>query len=152
MKKSALLTIAVIGLLLINLGTLTFIIFSREPDARMRGGEGPKYIIIERLSLDAAQQAAYEKMIEQHRKRTQELREESRTLHKDLYALLKENAPDTVQVNAIKDNIALNQKQIEDLNFSHFMHLRSLCRGEQIEKFNALANDLAHLFAPGPPH
>lgn len=63
MNRTKLLTIAVIGLLLLNLGVLGMMFLSKPPHPpmppEMHGGprpDGPKQIIIDRLHLDAAQQ------------------------------------------------------------------------------------------------
>ena len=53
MKKPKLLTIAVVGLLLLNLGMITMFLFKGKPPRHEDGkqGEGPKKIIIERCFI-----------------------------------------------------------------------------------------------------
>jgi protein CpxP len=157
MNRSKLLTIAVIGLLIINLGTLAFLfsgsISHPVHDHRPPRGEGPKRIIIERLDFDELQQKEYESSIEEHRSETRRLNHLSRKLHNELFSLLKNEGGYQAGADAIIEKIALNQKAIDHLNFNHFQKIRSICKGPQVQKFNELADDLAHLFAPeGPPH
>lgn len=153
MSRSKLLTIAVLGLLLINLGTLIFIFTSRErPDGRPPRGEGPKRIIIQRLGFDEQQQDLYEVLVQEHRESSRELNQKARVLHQELFSLLKEKEY-KAKADSLINEIALNQKRIDSLNMDHFEKIKGLCRNEQIEKFNKLAEDLAHLFVPpGPPH
>jgi len=166
MNRTKLLTIAVIGLLLVNLGTLAFLFLQKghhPPHMPMHGpggpdgpgprGEGPKRIIIERLNFDDAQQKQYESIIEEHRTKMHELNEEGRDLHNELFAQLKENAIDTVKKNLVITKIAGNQKALDELNFDHFQKIKAICKGDQLEKFNGLVQDLTHLFGhKGPPH
>src|ERR1043165_5631176 len=90
MKRSQLLTFAVLGLLVINLGTLVYIFTSRSgPPGRPMRGEGPKRIIIERLGLDKKQQNTYENLVQEHRRKSRDLNHRSRELHEELFSLLK---------------------------------------------------------------
>jgi len=149
MNRSKLLTLAVIGLLVLNLGTLAFV-FLRSPSHEHRPphGEGPKSIIIERLGFDETQQKDYEIIIHEHRGKTHELQQLSRELHEELFSLLKEKADYKVKTDSLIELISLNQKAVDNLNFDHFQKIKAICKGEQLEKFNALAGDLARLFAP----
>jgi periplasmic protein CpxP/Spy len=158
MNRTKLLTIAVIGLLFLNLGTLGILFFSRPPHPpmppEMRGGqrgEGPKQIMIERLHLDAIQQKAYELLITDHRTQTNDLREASQKMHDQLFSLLKETSENKIQTDSIITEIANNQKAIEHLNFDHFNAIKNLCKGTQLDDFNALAEELGNLFSPKPP-
>jgi len=155
MNKTKLLSIAVVGLLLINLGTLALMFFRSGPqhsDHPPRG-EGPKKIIIERLNFDAEQQKQYEVIIADHRSKMQELNKNSRELHDELYSLLTNATIDKAKADSIILTISENQKALDNLNFDHFQKIKAICKDKQLENFNALVQDLTHLFAPhgGPP-
>lgn len=157
MNRSKLLTIAVIGLLLINLGTLSFILFSSRSVAPERGagpprGEGPKRIIVERLGFTEEQQKEYEIIIKEHRGRTNELTQQSRKLHNELFSLLKSDSTDKSAADTLIEKIALNQKEIDHLNLDHFQKIKAICKGDQVQKYNNLVDDLGHLFSPRGPH
>ena len=155
MSKSKLLSIAVIGLLLINLGTLAFLFLNKPPHppgmGPGRGGEGPKRIIIERLGFDKEQIAQYEKLIDGHRRTIRELDEQIKETKNDLYSTLSSGS----QLN--KDSLQIRlgeiQKQIESTHYSHFADIKKLCRPEQLKYFDDLTKELARFFAPGkhPP-
>jgi len=155
MNKPKLLTIAVVGLLLLNLGMITMFLFKGKPPRHEDGkqGEGPKKIIIERLNFDEGQQQQYEVIITEHRSKTRELNKTSRKLHDELYSLLIENVIDKTKADSITQTIAENQKAIDNLNFDHFQKIKAICKDGQIENFNGLVLDLTHLFGPknGPP-
>ncbi|HEX8516106.1 MAG TPA: periplasmic heavy metal sensor [Bacteroidia bacterium] len=153
MSRTRLLTLAIVVLVLLNLGTLGTIFYQGMIHHKLPPpGEGPKMIIIERLQFDEVQQKQYEVLIDDHRKQTRELHEDSRKLHKELYSLLSEEPADHSKKDSFILRIAGNQKALDNLNFDHFQQIRELCKPEQIPAFNDLAEDLAELFGPkGPP-
>jgi hypothetical protein len=157
MSRIKLLSIAVFGLLFINLGSLAFIYFSAQGPMHMghrpprHGEEGPKRIIIERLGLDEAQQTAYEEIIKEHREKRRELNQRNHLLHDHLYALLKTTELNLVLKDSLMAEIAVNQKNMDNLNFSHFQKIKSLCKEDQIKKYDALVDDLGDLFKSAGP-
>lgn len=157
MERTRLLTLAVLGLLIINSGTLCFIFFSSThsppPGAMPPRREGPKQLIINRLDLDDTQQREYGAMVDEHRNGNRRLNRQSMELHNELYTLLKENTLNRAKADSVIEAIAMNQKALENLNLDHFLKIRSLCKSSQLDKFDALAGELARLFDPeGPPH
>jgi Spy/CpxP family protein refolding chaperone len=156
MNRTKLLTIAVIGLLIINLGTLGMMFLAKSvhpmhPEGP--NGEGPKKIIIERLHFDEQQQQKYQLLVDEHMDKTKELHNESRGMHDELFVLLKEEPVDKTKADSMIQSIANNQKAIEQLNFEHFQKIKMLCKPEQVKEFNSLVDELGELFAPkGRPH
>jgi len=151
MNRTKLLTIAVIGLLLINLGTLGVLVMQRPHHPPMGDGppqrrEGPKQIIIDRLHFDLQQQQAYSILVEEHRKRTRELNATTRQLHDELFVLLKIQPVDTAKANSLMQQIAQNQQQTDQLNFEHFQQIKNICKPGQVVFFNELVDDLGKLF------
>ena len=156
MERTRLLTIAVLGLLIINSGTLFYIFFSsqlsRQTGPEHPRGEGPKQLIINKLGLNETQQGEYSLMVDEHRTSSRKLNRQSMELHNELYALLKENSINRLKVDSLIDAVAANQKAIENLNLDHFLKIRSLCKSGQIDKFNSLVTELSGLFnQQGPP-
>jgi Spy/CpxP family protein refolding chaperone len=156
MNKTKLLGIAVVGLLLLNLGTLALMLFKHNgpnPQGFPPPGEGPKKIIIERLSFNEDQQKQYEVIIIDHKAKMKELNRQSRELHDELYSLLMVSTIEKDKADSIIQKIADNQKELDKLNFDHFQKIKAICKNDQLEKFNGLVLDLTHLFGPknGPP-
>lgn len=159
MNRTKLLTVAVIGLLIVNLGTLGFLLVNKpqhpmHPPAGGPRGEGPKKIIIERLHFDAEQQKQYEILIEDHKSKVNDFHEKTRKMHDELYALLGAEPVNKAAADSLMQQIAADQKAIDLVNFDHFEKIKALCKPEQIGYFNELVDELGKLFAPkgGPPH
>ena len=152
MEKTKLLTISVIGLLLLNLGTLGFLLLSSPKGHRQPPREGrpePKGIIIEKLHFDAAQQKEYAKLIEWHKGEIRKLDGTIRETKNELYSkLLNANVAEKTKDSLIMV-ISFNQKQIEETHFKHFEDIKKLCHKEQLEDFNALTEELSRLFSRG---
>lgn len=158
MEKSKLLTLAVVALLVINIGTLVFLYLGKPHPGPRMGPEGmgrpkPKEIIIEQLGLDAPQIKVYEGLIQEHRQRVDSLDRIIRESKDALYQNLANDSGDAVDT-ALIAKINAAQKQIELTHYQHFLALKKLCKPEQKEKFEALTEELHHLFGrpPHPPH
>jgi periplasmic protein CpxP/Spy len=158
MSKIKLLTIAVIGLLAVNIGVVGFLLM-RKPPMPPEGSlavkrEGPKKIIIERLHFDKDQVAAYETIIIEHQKSVKDLKDIISNTKNNLYQSLKTEtfAGKDSLINLLSDL----QKRIESVHYDHFAQIRKICKPEQMEAFNNLTNELAFYFttekkAPPPP-
>jgi len=155
MEKTKLLTITVIGLLLLNFGTLGFIFLKGPKGNRPPHGDRPepKEIIIEKLHFDAEQQKDYDKLIKWHRGEITKLDGNIRKAKNELYSQLNQ-----AETNAkIKDSLIVvinsNQKQIEETHFKHFEDIKKLCHKDQMEDFNSLTEELSKIFSRGQkPH
>lgn len=151
MEKTKLLTVAVIGLLVINFGTLGFLLMG--PKGHRPPHEGrpePKEIIIEQLHFDAAQQKEYAKLIQWHRGEIDKLDGNIRQAKNQLYSQLSQPEMNAKAKDSLIAVINANQKQIEETHFKHFEDIKKLCHKDQIEDFNALTAELSRLFAPKP--
>lgn len=151
MEKTKLLTIAVIGLLVINLGTLGFLLMNGKEHPGPRGGRPqPKEIIINKLHFDAQQQQAYEKLIQWHRGEIDKLDGNIRQAKTELYAQLSQAETNVKAKDSLILVINSSQKQIEETHFKHFEDIKKLCHEDQLADFNALTEELSRIFAPKP--
>lgn len=152
MEKTKLLTIAVIGLLLINIGTLGFLLLNgkehRPPHED--GRPEPKEIIIEKLHFDAAQQKEYDNLIRWHRGEITRLDGNIRQAKNELYAQLSQADVQAKVKDSLIAVINSNQKQIEATHFKHFEDIKKLCHKDQMDDFDALTEELSRIFAPKP--
>ena len=148
MERTKLLTIAIVGLLLLNLATISFLLVRPgNPGGNRRPrGEGPSTIIIERLQFDTQQQQRYQQLIKAHQQQTRQLTHQSVALHREYYELLEKDTPDTARATALSRQIARNQQVQVELNFTHFRAIKALCRPNQQPAFKALASELSQLF------
>ncbi|MDF2436870.1 MAG: periplasmic heavy metal sensor [Bacteroidota bacterium] len=155
MERSKLLTIAVIGLLVLNLGTLGVLFFGKHTPGpghhRPPLNEGPRQIIIDRLHFNSEQQKQYEALIDIHQKKNRELNDNARRLHDELFGLLANDTADNAKADSLMKLIGENQLAMDKLNYSHFTDIKTICKPEQLDDFKELAEDLAGLFGPKGP-
>jgi hypothetical protein len=140
------------ALLVTNLVLIFFFINGRGPH---HGGpptrrEGPRAVIIERLHFDKDQVEQYETLIQKHRKDVSENDLALMNLKNVLYSHLKSEENKTV-TDSLINQMTVIQDKIEHIHYTHFEDIKKLCKPDQMQYFNELANDLAHLFGP-PPH
>ena len=115
-------------------------------------GEGPKYIIIERLGLDSTQVQAYNLLVEDHRAKMRTLTRKINQTNARLYGSLGGTPLPESQAKAIMDTVGQLQIQKVAVNMTHFRDIKALCRPDQAAAFADLALDLNDLFSPRRPH
>ncbi|NOS93336.1 MAG: hypothetical protein HOP30_15565 [Cyclobacteriaceae bacterium] len=150
MSREKLLTIAVIGLLLINVCTVSFFFFTKPP--QQPGGPPPfgrmepKNQIVESLHFDQQQIADYEKLIAPHRQTIRELNDRIHETKSSLYQLLSS------ENGAVKDSLISTlgslQMQIETTHYDHFKDIKALCKPDQLVYFETLSAQLTNFFNP----
>lgn len=154
MEKQKLTTFSIIALLLLNLGTLGFLLFSgpKQGHRPPHGRPEPRAIIIEKLHFDTQQIKAYEQLIDEHRKKIDAIDEKIRDTKNSLYALLNSN--DSASKNSLITALGNYQKEIETTHFNHFADIKKLCKSNQMADFEELTEELSRLFSkpPRPRH
>ncbi len=149
MEKTKLLTLAVIGLLLLNLGTLSFLFLNgKERNGPPGDRPKPKEIIIDKLHFDANQRTKYGELIEWHRGEITRLDNDIRQAKNKLYSQLSLPEINLKTKDSLITAINTNQKQIEQTHFRHFEDIKKLCNKNQLADFNALTEELSRIFAP----
>jgi protein CpxP len=152
MEKTRLLTIAVFALLLLNLGTLGFLILAKPPGRMPHGPmREPKYQIIEKLQLDKAQQEKYENLIVWHKTTISGIEDNIRMTKNRLYLQLLKDNVDTKTKDSLIDVLASYQKQIEQTHFTHFQDIKKICKPDQLNNYYDLTEELSRIFSK-PPH
>lgn len=155
MEKQKLVTFSIITLLVINLGTLGFLLFSGPKKGHFPPDGGrpkPREIIIEQLHLDAQQVADYEVLIRQHRQQITATEDKIRDTKNELYLLLNSTTVDSTKKDSLVSTLAQYQKEIELIHFNHFSDIKKLCKPEQLDGFSDLTEELSRLFSkPHPP-
>jgi periplasmic protein CpxP/Spy len=145
MSKTKFLTIAVIALMVLNLGLIVALILG-SPPMRRPHDKDPKEIIIEKLKLNKEQISQYEKLIEKHREQIKEKEEALMSAKNSLFLLLQ--AKDYNQRDSLVNQIGMIQAEIEQINFQHFADLKTLCDDKQLLLFDELTLELGKLFEP----
>jgi periplasmic protein CpxP/Spy len=159
MSKIKILTIAVIGLLAVNVGVVGFLLMRKPPmppDATLSPKSGgPKKIIIEKLLFDTTQIVAYERLIVEHRESVKGLKDSISNTKNNLYQSLKTET--FVGKDSLINLLGILQKRIEVVHYEHFAQIKKICKPEQMDAFNELTSELAFYFTtektaiPPPP-
>ncbi len=153
MNKVKVLSILSIGLLAVNITLVTFFLW-KKPGFHKDGPMVPRNIIIEKLHFDDNQIKAYDVLIKEHQKSMFQNQEDLLKLKKNLYIQLNTNISTAVKDSLINE-IAIKQKDIEYINYTHFENIKKICKKDQLADFEKLSNELANLFSPNkrkPPH
>ena len=92
MKKTNFLKLTLIGLLLLNLSTLSFIILKDNKSDENRKGNKPDQLIINKLEFDTDQENSYKKLIQKHSQQINIIQETILNYKNNLYTKLKNNS------------------------------------------------------------
>lgn len=154
MEKTKLLTFTVFALLLLNLGTLGFLLLSGPKGQHPHdGGPGhhgkprPREIIIEKLRFDPQQVKEYDRLIRWHQDNIGRAEQQISEAKNDLYRLLNDEPIDDKKKDSLTATIAVAQKQIEGIHFRHFQDIKKLCRPDQLNDFGQLTHELSRMFS-----
>ena len=142
----------IIGVLLVSNGMLAYKIMSstnKRGHRQHKKHETPKDVIIGTLDFDYAQQKQYETAISIHRNQIDRKDQEIRAKKEQLYSLLSESN-DTLKSQIMTDLSSL-KSDIEMIHFNHFIEIKSICRANQLDRYNALTQQLGGLFRPKGP-
>lgn len=143
MNKIKLLTFAVIGLLLLNFATLSFL-FLNAPGGNHHK---PQEIIIDKLHFDENQQAQYKQIIQWHRGRINDLDGNFKQTKENLYHLLLASNVDEKKKDSLISALANYQREIEITHFKHFQEIKKICRKDQMQDYNDLTSELSKIFS-----
>lgn len=139
----------IVGLCVVNIGLMAFILFKSQDPQRtgppgMPPEDRPRHLIIQKLSFNDQQVAAYDELIYAHRDTIRQLERKIMDTKNKLYGtLVNGGAKDTLVAE-----LAALQQQIETVHYNHFIDIKKLCRPEQQQKFNELTRELAEYFRP----
>lgn len=144
----------VITLLLINAVTLVLFWLGKP-----KGPEGPKGkpqdFLIEQLHFNGKQKAAFLVLAEEHRDKTEELRDKIKAKKDAFFDLVKlENVNDSTKRIAAKEASVLIE-ELDLFTLEHFRQIRALCDPTQKELFDKVIKEMIGMMgAPrpaGPP-
>ena len=151
MKKEKILSIAVVMLLLLNLGTLGFLYFNNGQGAKNRPENyKPDKLIIEGLKLNEAQVAQFEIIKKEHREQIIKA-EQSEMLSKELlFDLLEQDNIDQTTTDSLIEQLSQLKKSKDKATFEHFLKLKAICNKEQIPLYNKVIEDIAKILMRSP--
>ncbi|MCX6245295.1 MAG: periplasmic heavy metal sensor [Bacteroidetes bacterium] len=151
MKRKGLIIFVIVFLVVLNLGTLTFMWINRP------GGQSPSNhrdvsaYLKKELLLTEPQQEEYTQLRAQHQQEMQNLQNQDRALHKKFFDLLQVSPPDSFAAESVADSIATLRKKMEILTFNHFIDFRKILKQEQQRKFDTIFTEVLRMVLPPPP-
>ena len=137
-----------IVLLLSNTIFIALIFFEKPTRAEHKG---PANFIIKELNFNTAQIDSFNQLKFAHQDSVQSLKNIGRELREDYFKLLRNDSTDQVLANQILIQIANNQKAIEQITFSHFKSVKSICDSVQKEKFDSIILEVIHRMKDNRP-
>jgi len=150
MKKTNFLKLTLIGLLLLNLSTLSFIILKNNKSDENRKRNKPDQLIINKLEFNTDQENSYKKLIQKHSQQINIIQETILNYKNNLYTKLKNNSNSKTQIDSLISKINEQQKNIELINYNHFLDIKEICSQKQIPAYNELVNELTVIFSNQP--
>lgn len=177
--KNKILTVAVVILLLTNIGILSLLWFDRLPSGhhdrmpppermsppdrmpspegkpfqndRRQRGDGPKEFLIHELNFNENQKQDYQILIDEHKSDMKRLTEKIRNDKERLWNNLSGSDSNYVSAESISAEIGTDQKEIELVTFKHFQKVREICDDTQKKKFDELINEVLNMMGQNNP-
>jgi len=149
MEKSKLLTIAVIGLLLLNIGILTFLVFGpnqKTPPPPRPDRPHLKEMITERLQLSPQQTEAYEQLIKVHRQQVGQLEDRLMQLRNEAFAGISDE--DAVKEAHLLSEIDSVNHALQEAHLNHFKKLQQLCSAKQKQLLKPILGEVSQCLRP----
>ncbi len=151
LKKNRVLILVIAILLLVNVGTISFILFFRGdgdgfPAKRGRFAVDP--FIEEELHLSETQQQQFATLRKEHFSKAEALIREKHELRKAMLGLLREDTVNEDQMHRMAAAIGMKESELAVATFEHFRSLRSLCSPDQQQKFDTIIQDVLKMTRP----
>lgn len=146
MNTSKILRITVIAILAINIAVIGYLLINKDV---FFGNKPPKprEIVIKKIGFSEDQIKQYDVTITKHQNRIKALDNSIRKTKNELYSRLKDSSAEIDTNDSLVRKINTFQKQIEITHYNHFIEIKKICKPEQLEKFNALTNELSKIFS-----
>lgn len=153
MKREKLLTICVVVLFVMNIGTLGLLFFTHQhmahPPHGGPGGHGPDRMIIEGLKLTPEQISRFETLKHDHHEAMLKEGQKDRELHRAYFALLRSENPNKQMADSILQQMSDIVKERNEITFAHFADLRKLCTEEQKKRFDDILDEVTAALGRG---
>ena len=125
----------IILLVVLNLVTITFLLWPKRPPLGPPGAGMPKgkmyELFKEHLDLTVEQAEAFRMEIDKHKKESRPLLEELRGMKKGMIQSLDGVEPDTAKARQIISDVGKLHLQIDSLLMEHYLALHAICTPEQ---------------------
>lgn len=151
MKGKVIYLATIVTLVILNLGTLSFIWFNRPERAERRHRKDVALFLEDRLHLTPVQLAQYRQLRKQHRMLMHDYQEHDKILHDHFFDLLPSQAIDSMTMLTYVDSIANNRKAMDLLTLEHFRSIRKILNTQQQKDFDSVFDETIQMVLPAPP-
>jgi Spy/CpxP family protein refolding chaperone len=148
LTQNKFLTLAVILLLLANLGLLLyFVAFRHEHRHGDMKSHSVSDFVQKELNFNDDQKAKFKQLRDQHKETVRPFMESMHKLKDSLFNLLRNPQTNDSVISPIINQIGAKQTELELMIFHHFQKVRALCDSSQLPKFESLVH---HMINHGP--
>jgi Spy/CpxP family protein refolding chaperone len=128
--------IVILILVLLNLGTLAFLWFSRPGTGRQQRHDRPSDLLTRELRLTEPQRDQFGRLRREHLFTLRLLQKQEREMHEHFFSEVLRPLPDTLLMKALIDSMTGLRSRMEMLTFNHFRQLTDLLTEEQKVRFD----------------
>lgn len=150
--SNKILTIAVVLLLLVNVTMLVFMFRSKKHhDYSGRGGKGgPAEYMAKELGMTDEQKNKFQGLRDAHFKSVRPLFDSIAGIRKTFFELVRDVNANDSSINDFSKRIASVQAEIDRQTLTHFREVRSMFKGEQLEKYDKFVQKIMQRRMGGP--
>lgn len=142
MSKEKFLTIAVVFLVLLNLGVLTFLFITRPSHP-----PEPWRMVVKEVGFNDQQTQQYFALRDAHRNEMHRLDDQFGETLRDYFDLLK-GIPNPSLEDSLLTRLGRIEREKAMITFGHFREVKSLCRPDQVDAFNRILPELTRVVLP----
>lgn len=140
-KKRNAFRLIFLSLVLLNIFVVLFL-FSNRPNEDL----GYKSIIEDNLNFTENQIKEYHRLIHSHQKSLRIISRNIRKAKFELYSELNKTKSNQLLIDQKTNRLNQFQKELEVLNFNHFLSIKKICNQNQLVEFKKISKEFTHFF------
>lgn len=130
----------IVFLLLTNIGVLFYFLWDKKPGHKAQpkdpvGGLAPS---LREIGFDTLQIAGYKKMKDEQWKKFKPMLDDVKKAKDSLYRLVGSETVTDSTISSLTTLIGERQKAVDQQAFNHFKRVRTLCRPDQLAKYDSV--------------
>ncbi len=147
MSKLRLLTIFSIGLLIANIVLVGFMLSKKNSNQGQKRKHNPIELLTRELHLNNAQKEKVSSLVRQHKAYMDSIRTQVEPIKKELRNNIF--SPDqSLEKDTLFNVLGLIQADVERKFHQHFIDIKNICEGEQIEQFEIFLEKMPQRHGP----
>lgn len=140
--------LVLVGILLVS-NIITLAVFwnkSRKdnPPPKPRMGK----FIVDQMKFDSTQEASYWVMRDSMLNLQRPIWDSIRAAKKRFFDLVNQTTPDDSLLQIRANEVMAHQKRLDLITLQHFQNVRTLCRSDQVQKFDTVVQEIVNRMNP----